>query len=106
MAEAASHPRHAGIELGRAVAMLAVVLIHVPPPPAWNALLRPLAEFGVPYFFVVSGFLWARGHLARRSARLAPVSPASPASPLPPGSAAPSTRAWSAWRAALGPLPR
>lgn len=119
MAEAATHPRLAGIELGRAVAMLAVVLIHVPPPPAWNALLRPLAEFGVPYFFVVSGFLWARGHLARQSARLAPVSPASPASPgsaaplppgsaapLPPESAAPSTRAWSAWRAALGPLPR
>lgn len=48
--------RHAGIELGRAFAMLAVVLIHVPPPAPAAHWLRPLAELGVPYFFVVSGY--------------------------------------------------
>lgn len=59
--------RHAGIELGRAVAMLAVVLIHVPPAPALNATLRPLAEFGVPYFFVLSGFMWASRETPRNA---------------------------------------
>ncbi|MBK7151871.1 MAG: acyltransferase [Sandaracinaceae bacterium] len=48
--------RHAGIELGRAFAMLAVVLVHVPPPAPAASWLRPLAELGVPYFFVVSGY--------------------------------------------------
>jgi hypothetical protein len=36
--------------------MLAVVLIHVPPPAPAAHWLRPLAELGVPYFFVVSGY--------------------------------------------------
>ncbi|MBK6580855.1 MAG: acyltransferase family protein [Sandaracinaceae bacterium] len=48
--------RHAGIELGRTFAMLAVVLVHVPPPAPAASWLRPLAELGVPYFFVVSGY--------------------------------------------------
>lgn len=62
---AAPRTRHAGIELGRAVAMLAVVLIHVPPPAPAAQWLRPLAELGVPYFFVVSGYFLGVSRSAR-----------------------------------------
>lgn len=54
--------------------MLAVVLIHVPPPAPAGRWLRPLAELGVPYFFVVSGYFLGLGR--RRGGDAPPGLPA------------------------------
>src|SRR5687768_10710729 len=56
---ALSHPRSAGPDLLRAVAILLVMLWHVPRPSRLDALegLRAYSWTGVDLFFVLSGFL-------------------------------------------------
>ena len=58
---AAATGREAGIELGRLVAMVAVICLHVRLDPAatgagWYAVVNQLARFAVPFFFVAMGY--------------------------------------------------
>ena len=46
--------RHNGLELGRVIAVVAVIMIHLPDP-NWYVI-----NFAVPYFFVLSGYLLSR----------------------------------------------
>ena len=62
--------RQAGIEAGRALGALAVVLIHVGPfrGPEWEgtaaglggAFLNQLCRFAVPFFFLAAGYFYGR----------------------------------------------
>ncbi|MEP7453564.1 acyltransferase [Phyllobacterium sp. SB3] len=56
-----SSARHAGIDAGRWVAFIAVVILHVFPTHdsgtvSWRAILDVICRFAVPFFFLASGF--------------------------------------------------
>lgn len=66
--------RNTGIELGRLVAMLAVVCIHAQPSgldAGWYDWVNQLARFAVPFFFITMGYFAKIGVPGEKTARTA-----------------------------------